>query len=146
MLKKSTAVICVLYLSLISLPSFSETDDDFREKQIESINKADGFKYISGVRRPIRLENGLHMHGWLYNKKLDITTIQYTYAGQLSDSHKDQMAQAILSKWKGEIGSQFRKWGFKDISIMITEGIKTRVYSSKHDKWCTVDEYLALRF
>ena len=81
MLKKSTAVICVLYLSLISLPSFSETDDDFREKQIESINKADGFKYISGVRRPIRLENGLHMHGWLYNKKLDITTIQYTYAG-----------------------------------------------------------------
>jgi len=146
MSKKSITVICALYLSLVSLSSFSETDDDFREKQIESINKADGFKYIAGVRRPVRLENGVHYHGWLYNKKLDVTVIQYTYGGQLYDSYKDQMAQNVLSKWNGEVGSQFRKWGFKDIAIMITEGSKTKVYSSKYGKWFTSDEYLALRF
>jgi hypothetical protein len=126
--------------------SLEATTDEFRAKEIEAINKADGFKYIAGSRRPIKLENGIHYHGWLYNKDMDVAVIQYTFAGQLHDSHKKKMAANILSKWKGELGTSFRKVGFKDLALMITELNKTKVYSSRYARWYTVDEYLALSF
>lgn len=139
--------ITITLITLFALTAtLSGNTDEFREKEIESINKADGFEYVAGVRRPIKLEGGIHYHGWLYNKDLDVAVIQYTYGGQLYDSHKNKMTESILSKWRGELGSVFRKAGFKDIALMITELNKTKVFSSKYGKWYTVDDYLALRF
>ena len=40
----------------------------------------------------------------------------------------------------------FRKWGFKDVAVMVAEGAKTTVYSSKYRKWFTSDQYLAQNF
>ena len=139
-------LLLTMFLLLSSHSAYAQLDDEFRQKKIDNINKADGFKNLLGERRPMKLENGIHYHGWLHNEKLDISIIQYTYTGQLNASYKKQLAQNILSKWQGKVGIQFRKWGFKDIAIMITEGVKTRVYSSKHREWFTVDEYLSLSF
>lgn len=123
-----------------------EMDDDLRMKLIEEINQSDGIEYIFGSRRPIKLENGIHYHGWIYNKKLDIATIQFTYGGKIINSHKDKMAVEILKKWNGDVGDKFRKSGFKDIAIMITEFTLTKVYSSKYDNWYDVEDYLKLNF
>jgi len=139
-------LITATILTLLALPSYAQLDDDFRQKQLDDINKADGIKSFLGVKRPIRLENGIDNHGWLYNKKLDVAIIQYTYSGQLYDSYKKQLAQNLLNKWKGEVGDMFRKWGFKDIAVMVTEGVETTIYSSKYRKWFTSDQYLAQNF
>ena len=139
-------IITTLVSFIILASSLDARTDEFRAKEIEAINKADGFEYIAGSRRPIKLENGIHYHGWLYNKDMDVAVIQYTYAGQLYDSHKNKMAGNILSKWKGELGTSFRKVGFKDVALMITELNKTKVYSSRYARWYTGDEYLALSF
>ena len=139
-------LITATILTLLALPSYAQLDDDFRQKQLDDINKADGIKSFLGVKRPIRLENGIDNHGWLYNKKLDVAIIQYTYSGQLYDSYKKQLAQNLLNKWKGEVGVMFRKWGFKDIAVMVTEGVETTIYSSKYRKWFTSDQYLAQNF
>jgi hypothetical protein len=137
-------IITTLVSFLILASSLEAKTDEFRAKEIEAINKADGFEYIAGSRRPIKLENGIHYHGWLYNKNKDVAIIQYTYAGQLHDSQKNKMSGNILSKWNGELGTSFRKLEFKDVALMITELNKTKVYSSKYDRCYTVDEYLAL--
>ena len=140
-------LLTTLLLILFTLPSFAQLDDDFRQKQLDDINKADGItKGFLGAKRPIKLENGIHYHGWLHNKKLDVAIIQYTYTGQLYDSYKKQLAQNLLNKWKGEVGTMFRKWGFKDIAVMVTEGVETTIYSSKYRKWFTSDQYLAQNF
>ena len=140
-------LITPLLLILFTLPSYAQLDDDFRQKQLDDINKADGItKGFLGAKRPIKLENGIHYHGWLHNKKLDVAIIQYTYTGQLYDSYKKQLAQNLLNKWKGEVGTMFRKWGFKDIAVMVTEGVETTIYSSKYRKWFTSDQYLAQNF
>jgi hypothetical protein len=139
-------IITTLLSSIILASSLGARTDEFRAKEIEAINKADGFEYIAGSRRPIKLESGIHYHGWLYNKDMDVAVIQYTHPGQLHDSHKNKIAGNILSKWKGELGTSFRKVGFKDVALMITELNKTKVYSSRNTRWYTVDEYLALRF
>jgi hypothetical protein len=123
-----------------------EMDDDLRMKLIEEINQSDGIEYIFGSRRPIKLENGIHYHGWIYNKEIDIATIQFTYGGKIINSHKDKMAVEILKKWNGDVGDKFRKSGFKDIAIMITEFTITKVYSSKYDNWYDVEDYLKLNF
>ena len=139
-------IITTLLSFIILVSSLDAKTDEFRAKEIEALNKAEGFEYVAGVRRPIRFENGIHCHGWLYNKDLDVAVIQYTYAGQLYDSHRNKMAGIVLSKWKGEVGAEFRKVGFKDIAIMITELNGTKVYSSRYARWYTVGEYLALSF
>ena len=140
-------LITATILTLLALPSYAQLDDDFRQKQLDDINKADGItKGFLGAKRPIKLENGIHYHGWLHNKKLDVAIIQYTYTGQLYDSYKKQLAQNLLNKWKGEVGTMFRKWGFKDIAVMVTEGVETTIYSSKYRKWFTSDQYLAQNF
>lgn len=77
---------------------------------------------------------------------MDVAVIQYTYAGQLYDSYKNKITENILRKWKGEVGTSFRKIGFKDIALMITELNKTTVYSSRNARWYMVDEYFALKF
>lgn len=140
--RRILTILFVLPLSLLATPY----DDDFRANEIEKINQADGFKTLFGVRRPIRLDNGVHYHGWLYNKKLDAAVIQYTYEGKLFDSYKNGLAENIVAKWKGDVGSYLRKVGFKDIAIMITEVIVTKVYSSRQGRWYTVDDYTALSF
>ena len=72
--------------------------------------------------------------------------IQYTYAGKLFDTYKNGLAEKIVAKWKGDMGLNFRKVGFKDIAIMITELTTSTVYSSRMKKWYTVDDYTALTF
>jgi hypothetical protein len=126
--------------------SLSAKNDESRAKEIENINKSDGVEYIAGSRRPIKLENGIHYHGWLYNKDIDCAVIQYTYPLRLGDSNKKKIAENLLSEWKGELGVRFRKAGFKDVALMLTENYKTKVYSSKYARWYTVDEYLKLSF
>ena len=121
-------------------------DDKYRAKHLEEINKADGFKTLFGTRRPIKLDNGVHYHGWLYNEELDAAVIQYTYAGKLFESYTDNLAENILAKWRGDLGSRFRKIGFKDIAVMVTEVVTTKVYSSRQNRWYTVDDYLVLNF
>ena len=68
-------LITATILTLLALPSYAQLDDDFRQKQLDDINKADGIKSFLGVKRPIRLENGIDNHGWLYNKKLDVKLV-----------------------------------------------------------------------
>ena len=121
-------------------------DDKYRAKHLEEINKADGFKALFGTRRPIKLDNGIHYHGWLYNEELDAAVIQYTYAGKLFESYTDNLAENILAKWRGDLGSRFRKIGFKDIAVMVTEVVTTKVYSSRQNRWYTVDDNLVLNF
>ena len=136
-----------LFASLFFIVAGSNAnDDDYRADQIEEINEADGFKTVFGVRRPIQLENGVLYKGWLYNKKLDAAVIQYTYNGKLLDSYKNSLAQNVLAKWKGSVGSQFRKDGFKDIAVLITEFTTSKVYSSRQRRWYTVNDYTALTF
>ena len=135
-------ILLLLHSSLLA----ASNDDDFRANQIEEINQADGFKTFFGARRPIKLDNGVHYHGWLYNKKLDAAVIQYTYAGKLFDSYRNGLAEKIVAKWKGDVGTHLRKIGFKDMAIMITEVTTTKVYSSRQGRWYTVDNYMALSF
>ena len=140
-----TVILSLLGITFISNAEPSALyDDDYRAKQVEEINETSGFQIVLGARRPIKLENGVHYHGWLYNKELDAAIIQYTYAGKLFDSYKNDLAKNILDKWKGSTGSQFRKLGFKDIAILITEGTTSKVYSPKQESWYKVDDYLAL--
>lgn len=58
-------IITTLFSFFIFASSLDARTDEFRAKEIEAVNKADGFQYIAGSRRPIRLENGIHYHGWL---------------------------------------------------------------------------------
>jgi len=135
-----------LLLILFTLPSFAQLDDDFRQKQLNDLNKAEGIKSFFGIKRPIKLENGVRYHGWLHNKKLGIATSKYTYTDQLSDSYKKQLAQSLSSKWGGELGVMLDQWGFRDVALMVTEESKTTVYSSKYRKWYSLDKYLTLSF
>lgn len=120
--------------------------DDYRKNFVEGINKADGIKTILGSKRPIKLDNGLLYHGWLYNKDLDVAIIQYTFSGKLYKTYKDGLTKNILVKWRGDTGLEFRKVGFKDIAVLITEASTSAVYSSRQNKWYSVSEYTALNF
>ena len=147
---KSLLIFVLLASAVFAAPDFAEAKkqaeaENLRKEEMESINKADGFTYILGSRRPIKLENGIHYHGWLYNEELDAAIIQYTYSGRIYNSHKEKMAHHIGGLWKGELGARLQKMGFQDLAMMITEGIETSVYSSRREKWYTVDGYLALR-
>jgi hypothetical protein len=120
--------------------------DVLRRQEVDLINKSEGFTYVAGVRRPMRLENGIHYHGWLYSDNLDAAIIQYTFSGRMHDSQRELMAQNILNVWGSEVGAGMREEGFQDLAIMLTEGFRTTVYSSRHRRWYDHDEYIKLRF
>lgn len=125
---------------------YNEDEGDIsRREQLNQINSADGIKFIGESRVPIKFENGINYYGWLYNPKLDVAVIQYVASGEIDESHKRQMALSVQKTWDGDIGKAFKKEGFKDIAIMITEPFSnpsTTIYSSSKSKWFSADDYL----
>jgi hypothetical protein len=126
--------------------NYNEDEADIsRREQLNQINSADGIKFIGKSRVPIKLENGINYYGWLYNPKLDVAVIQYVAPGKLDESLKRQMALRLQQDWNGDMGKAFKKEGFKDIVIMITEPFSnpsTTIYSSSKSKWFSADDYL----
>ena len=154
---KPFAILCLASLIFINVgcpnkPKVEYIEDEgdiSRREQLNQINSADGIKFIGESRVPIKLDNGINYYGWLYNPKLDVAVIQYIAPGKIDESHKRQMALSVQKLWDGDAGKAFKKEGFKDIAIMVTEPFanpSTNVYSTSKSKWYSADDYLELDF